>query len=122
MKLPQILAVSFWLCFAAMIAFETLYFRPWMNSSEYFFLTAFLLSALALGWVLADARKHELDLPMTLNVAIVAAAFLAVPYYRFRYFGARKGIVFLGIAGLGLAGLFGFAYTLDYLIATSSTA
>jgi hypothetical protein len=114
--LSRYLAVTFWLCFAAMIVFETLFFRPWMNSSEYIFSTALLLSILALGWVIADSREHGVETSKLLHLFVVIAAFLAVPYYRFRYFGARAGFIFLGILGLNFAGLFLLAYALDHMV------
>lgn len=121
MKLSQLLAVAFWVSFVTMIVFETLFPRSWMNSSEYIFLTALFLSVLALGWVLADAKENDLDVPLLLNVCVVVAAFLAVPYYRFRYFGAKAGFVFIGIVAVNLAGLLFIAYALEY-VSTGSGA
>lgn len=115
MKLSQRLAVAFWASFVAMIVFESLFFRRWMNSSEYIFLTALFLSILALGWVSADSKENDLEIPKLLNICVVAAAFLAVPYYRFRYFGAKAGFIFLGIVGLNFAGLLLVASALEYL-------
>ena len=86
-----------------------------MNSSEYVFSTALILSILALGWVLADSHENSVNVPKILNVCVVVAAFLAVPYYRFRYFGAKAGFIFLGIIGANFAGLFFLGYVLEYL-------
>lgn len=96
-----------------MVVIETLFFQPWMDSSEYVFLSALFVSVLALGWVLADSHENNIRVPTLLNIFVVIAAFLAVPYYRFRYFGARAGFIFLGIAGLNFAGLFLIAYLLQ---------
>lgn len=115
MKLSHGLALAFWLSFVAMIVIETLFFRPWMNSNEYVFSTALVLSILALGWVLADSHENSLNVPKMLTVCVVIAAFLAVPYYRFRYFGAKAGFIFLGIIGVNFAGLLVLAYALEYL-------
>ncbi len=115
MKLSQRLAVAFWASFAAMIAVETLFFRPWMNSSEYFFLTALFLTILALGWVLTHSKENDLEVPKLLSICVVVAPFLAVPYYRFRYFGAKAGFIFLGIIGGNFVGLLLVAYVLEYL-------
>ena len=115
MKLSQLLAVAFWASFVAMIMFETLFSRPWMNTSEYIFLTALFLSVLALGWVLADAKENDLKVPLLLNICVVVAAFLAVPYYRFRYFGAKAGFIFIGIIAVNFAGLLLVAYALEYV-------
>lgn len=98
-----------------MIVVEGLFFRPWMNSSEYFFLTALFLSILALAWVWADAKENDLEVRTLLSICVVAAAFLAVPYYRFRHFGAKAGFKFLGIVAVGLAGIYLVAYILEYL-------
>jgi hypothetical protein len=115
MKLSHQLTVAFWASFVVMIAFETLLFRPWMNSSEYIFLTALFLSVLALGWVLADSNQKNIEVPKLLSICVVVAPFLAVPYYRFRYFGTKAGFTFLGIVGLSLASLFIVAYAMEYL-------
>jgi len=115
MKLSHRLTVAFWASFVVMIAFETLLFRPWMNSSEYIFLTALILSVLALGWVLADSNQKNMEVPKLLSICVVVAPFLTVPYYRFRYFGTKAGFKFLGIVGVGLAGLLLVAYALEYL-------
>ncbi len=101
-----------------MIVVESLFFQRWMNSAEYFFATALFLSILALGWVLADAKENDLRVPTLLSICVVAAAFLAVPYYRFRYFGARAGFIFLVIVALGFAGIILIDYALQY-VATS---
>ena len=116
LKRSHKLAVAFWVSFVAMIVVETVAFRPWMTSSEYVFSTALYLSIIALAWVLADAKENDVRVPKLLKVGVVIAAFLAVPYYRFRYFGAKAGLLFLGIMGLNLAGLFFIAYALEYLM------
>ena len=115
MKLSHKLAVAFWASFVTMIVFETLFFQPWMNSSAYIFLSALFLSVLALGWVLADSTENEFEVPKLLNICVVLAVFLAVPYYRFRYFGAKAGFIFLGIVVLNVAGLITLASVLEYL-------
>lgn len=115
MKLSQKLAVAFWVSFVAMIVAETLFPQLWMKSSEYFFLTALFLSILALGWVLADAKENDLEVPFLLNICVVIAAFLAVPYYRFRYFGMKAGFKFFGVVGVCFAGLLLLDYALNYL-------
>lgn len=115
MKLSQQLALAFWASFVLMIVFETLFSRPWMNSSEYIFLTALFLSIFALGWVLADSKENDLEVPILLNICVVVAAFLAVPYYRFRYFGAKAGFIFIGIVAVNFAGVLLVAYALEYV-------
>jgi 1,4-dihydroxy-2-naphthoate octaprenyltransferase len=115
MKLSQRLAIFFWASFFAMIVAETSFPRPWMNSSEYFFLTALFLSIVALGWVLADAKENKLEVPLLLRICIVVAAFLAVPYYRFRYFGMKAGFIFLGIVSVCFAALLLMPSALKYL-------
>ena len=115
MKVSQRLAVAFWASFVAMIVFESLFFQRWMNSAEYFFATALLLSILALAWVLADSKENDLRVPALLSICVVAAAMLAVPYYRFRYFGAKAGFIFLGIVALSFAGLLLIDYALQYV-------
>ena len=115
MKTSQQLALAFWASFVSMIVVETLFPRPWMNSSEYFLLTALLLSILALGWVLADSKENDLKVPLLLNICVVVAAFLAVPYYRFRYFGAKVGFIFTGIVAVNFAGILLIAHALEYI-------
>ena len=122
MKLSQRLAVAFWASFVAIIVFERVFSRPWMNSSEYIFLTALFLTLLALGWVLADSKESDLRVPMLLSICIVAIPFLAVPYYRFRYFGAKAGFIFLGIVALNFAALLLIDYALQYLSIAGRTA
>lgn len=115
MKLSLRLAIVFWASFFGMIFIETLYPRPWMDSSEYFLLTGLFLSILALGWVLADARENNLEVPVILRICIVIAVLLAVPYYRFRYSGMRAGFVFLGIVSVCFAVLLLMPSALRYL-------
>jgi hypothetical protein len=86
-----------------------------MNSSEYFFFTSLFLAVLALGWVLADAKENALKTPLLLNICIVVATVLAVPFYRFKYFGAKAGFIFMGIIAVNFAGLFLVAYVLEYV-------
>jgi len=115
MKLSQKLAVAFWASFATMVIVETLFFQRWMTSSAYIFSTTIFFSILALGWVLSDSNENELEVPKFLNICIVVAAFLAVPYYRFRYFGAKAGFIFLGIVVVNAAGIILVASLLEYL-------
>lgn len=114
-KISQRLALAFWAAFIAMILFEAVFFQPWMESSAYFFSTALFLSGLALGWVLADSNENNLNIPKLLGIFIVAAPFVAVPYYRFRYFGAKAGLKFLGIVLLNFIGVVLVDFALQFL-------
>ena len=68
MNLSKKLAVAFWASMLAMVVLETVFFQPWMNTSEYIFLSALFISALALGWVLADANENNIRVPTLLNL------------------------------------------------------
>lgn len=114
MKLSQKLASFFWVSFAAMIVVETLFFQAWMDSSAYIFSTGLFLSVVALGWVLADSNENNLEVPKALKVCVVAIALLAVVYYRFRYFGAKAGFIFLGIMVLNVAGVILLVSVLEF--------
>ncbi|MEM8684075.1 MAG: hypothetical protein AAGF72_11615 [Pseudomonadota bacterium] len=61
-------------------------------------LIAVASALLMFGWYLADSNEHNIDRTIWLNIAVVAIGIIALPYYRFRYFGARRGAVFLGWA------------------------
>ena len=115
MKRSHKLAVAFWIVLTAMVIIETLFFRRWMDSSAYILTTGLMLSALALGWVLYDSRENDLTISKHLKVGVVAAAALAVPYYRFRYFGAKSGFIFLAIVALNTAGIVLIATLLEHL-------
>ena len=115
MKLSQQLALAFWAALGSMIVVETLFPRPWMNTSEYLFLTGLFISILALGWVLADSKENDLEVSRLLKISVVVAAFLAAPYYRFRYFGAKAGLIFTGIVAVNFAGILLIAYAIEYL-------
>ena len=77
---------------------------------------------LALAWVLSHAKENKVQTPMPLNVAVVALAFIAVPYYRFRYFGLKDGFRFVGWLLLATVVVIAALTGLDFLVNGTTTA
>ena len=97
MKPSILIAIVFWASMLAMFVVEIGLVLPWTQSRGFSALTTLYFAVLALGWVLAHAREHSVQVCRPLKIGVVAFAIVGVPYYRFMYFGAREGFRFLGI-------------------------
>jgi hypothetical protein len=69
----------------------------WTQSSGFAGLTTLLFAGFAFGWVLTHSRENDIEVPGTLKIGVVLLAAVAVPYYKFKYFGAKSGLMFVGV-------------------------
>ena len=92
----------FWIVFS--IALEDIFLVSWAQTDAFYFSSGIVAVSLALLWVLAHARENNVRTSTGLNIAVVALCPVAVPYYRFRHFGAKDGFWFLFRLFLALVG------------------
>lgn len=97
MKTSRVLASAFWLLPIIDLLLKKLFFVPWAHSDKWALLVILLASVTIFGWFILDSRERGVETSKWLKMAVVAAAIIAVPYYKFRYFGALAGFKFLGI-------------------------
>ncbi len=94
MKTPTWLALAFWATMGTGMVLES---ESVASGSEFGALLIGVASILLMfGWFMADSNEHNIERNIWLNIGVVAIGFIALPYYRFRYFGARRGAVFIG--------------------------
>lgn len=77
------------------LALEEIFYVSWARTQGFAISTTILVSIIALGWVLAHADENDIEPSRLLKIGVVAFAPFAVLYYRFRYFGAKSGFVYL---------------------------
>ncbi len=96
MRTSRWIAIGLWVALGVMMILEVSY-NPAIGSdpSGFAFLQTLVIALFMFGWYLADSNENNITRPMWLNIAVVLVGFLALPYYRFRYFGARRGFIFL---------------------------
>ena len=116
MRRSLLLALFFWFSLGLSLALEIIFYVSWAQTSAFAFSSAIFLTVLALSWVLSHAKENNVQTPLALNVAVVALAFIAVPYYRFRYFGLKEGLRFLCWLLLALVGVIVALDGLDYFV------
>ena len=97
MRLSHVIALMFWASMTGSIVVEVGLELPWAQSTGFAGLTAVLFAGLAFGWVLADAKENDIQVPGALKIGVVMLAAVAAPYYKFRYFGPKSGILFIGV-------------------------
>ena len=90
------IALAFWAAFGVIMILEVAY-TPAIGSdpSGLAFFQSIILALIMFGWYLADSNENGVERSMVLNIAVVLIGFIALPYYRCRYFGARRGFIFL---------------------------
>jgi hypothetical protein len=109
MKHSTKLALAVWVFLALVVILEEVFHFDWMTSSAYSYGTILIGAVLVFTWFLADTREHGIDASPILKVMVVAIALVAVPYYRFRYMGAKRGFIFVGKVLGGFVALVVFA-------------
>ena len=97
MRLSQVIALIFWALMTGTIVIEVGLEMPWAQSSGFAGLTTLLFAGLAFGWVLTHSRENNIQVPGALKLGVVLLAAVAVPYYKFKYFGPKSGLLFVGI-------------------------
>ena len=93
---------------AATVIAETAFTWRFLQTELYVAASILVFAGLIFAWFISDARERNVQPSTGLKIAIVAIALVAAPYYKFRYFGARSGFVFLAITiglVLGVAAL-----------------
>ena len=96
MKKVTKLAILYWTVY---LAYYTLYFLlplDVVESVPYIFSSLAILVFLLFAWFLADADRIGFKPSTGLKIAVIAFAVIAIPYYRFRYTGFKKGMLFIG--------------------------
>ncbi|NNF68042.1 MAG: hypothetical protein HKM98_11090 [Gammaproteobacteria bacterium] len=94
---PQIFALVFWLIVFATLLLEDIFRFAWTGSGAYEIAVVLVLTSSIFLWFLTDARERGINPSGGLKLAVVAFAAIAVPYYKFRYFGAKRGLLFVAI-------------------------
>jgi hypothetical protein len=87
------LMILFW---GLAIVFDLIFESPvTLPLADYPFsvLTSFCLSFIMFAWFMADSEEINLRPSYGLKVAIVAFAYLALPYYLIRYKGWSRGVI-----------------------------
>jgi hypothetical protein len=97
MRASRVLASAFWLLILVDVLLKEAFFVPWAHSDNWALLEILLGAVTIFGWFMFDSRERGAETSKWLKIAVVAAAFIAVPYYKFRHFGALAGFKFLGI-------------------------
>lgn len=76
----------------------------------------FLYTAMIFGWFLTDARERGMKPSTGLKISVVALSLVALPYYKFRYFGARAGFTFIGSCFGSFALTLALGMSVDWII------
>ena len=79
------------------------------------------MAVLLFAWCRAHASAHNISAPFAAPLAVALVAPIGLPYYAFRGFGFRKGLVLLGWSSLCLLGfliLFGVAAGVSEVLGT----
>lgn len=122
MKVSRVLASVLWLMLLATILAEQVFSFGWAASDAYYLLTVFAFTIAIFGWFLADAHERSFKPSLALKIAVAAVGTIAVPYYKFRYFGARAGFSFLGILLLAFFAMAVVSAVIEYLLIGGAAA
>ena len=102
MKTSSWLALAFWATMGVGMLIDA---NPAPDGNELPAILVGIVSVLFMfGWYIADSNENNIERNIWLNICVVAVGFAALPYYRFRYFGARRGAVFIGWVIAALVG------------------
>jgi len=112
----RILAFLFWLIVFISLLVEDVFRFSWTTGGEYEAAAVLIYASSIFIWFLADARERGIDPSGGLKLAVVALAAIAVPYYKFRYFGTRDGFLFLFIVLANFAFVVIGAMAVDFMV------
>lgn len=116
MKRSHVLAIVFWLVVLGTLLIEVGFNYCWASSDAYRFSSLFIFTSVIFFWFLLDARERSVSPSTALKIFVVALSAVALPYYKFRYLGARAGFVFLGIVLFGVTSTVLVAMFVDILV------
>ena len=88
-------AVLFWVFFVASPVLTTGAALRYGDVGTLDFLLVIATAGLAVAWYKADASAEGFSTPVSLDLFVLFAAALAVPYYLLKYRGWRRGAVTL---------------------------
>ena len=103
LRTSHYIAIFFWAHIGMLAIFEEVFYQSWVYDNAYQFGSAVFATILMLGWFLADSKENGVETPRVMKVMVVAFAPIAITYYRFKYFGMRRGFIFLGVVVAALA-------------------
>lgn len=66
-----------------------------VNSPEYFLSAMVIMVFSIYAWFLADAEEIGFKPSFGLKIGVIAIAVIAIPYYRFKHTGFKKGMLFI---------------------------
>lgn len=116
MKLSRKLAIALWALLFLSVLAEDVFNFSWTMTAAYEALRLVCAAVLVFGWFLADAKEREFEPSIWLKIAVVGIGLIALPYYKFRYFGVRAGFTFIGIVLLAFIATLAVALFVDYLM------
>jgi hypothetical protein len=96
MKKVTKLAILYWIVFLAYYTLDLLLPLDVVDSEPYVISTLAILIFFAFIWFMADAANIGFKPSTGLKIAVIAIAVVAIPYYRFKYTGFKKGMLFIG--------------------------
>jgi hypothetical protein len=115
MTLSRTLAIALWLLLFLTVVAEDVFVFGWTKTTAYHSSSFLGTTVLMFGWFLADAKERDFVPSIWLKIAVVAVGVIALPYYKFRNFGARAGFVFIGIVLLAFVTTLAATLLVEYL-------
>ena len=85
------------------VAAEDLFRFSWARGSLYYVSTVLIGVGLCFSWMVTHARENDVEVSKSLKVAAILVSGLALPYYKFGYYGVKAGFVFLAWVAAWLA-------------------
>jgi hypothetical protein len=95
MKSTTKMAIVGWAIFYFSIVLRAIIANDIIESGAYKYGTIVVTTIAIFAWFLADAKANHFEPSPLLRIAVVASAAIALPYYRFRYMGTKRGFIFL---------------------------
>ena len=66
-----------------------------VNSTEYYFLVMVIMLFSIFAWFMEDAEEIGFKPSIGLRIGVILFAVVAIPYYRFKHTGFKKGMLFI---------------------------